>query len=72
MAKAIFGHLGVPSDQRLVAEVTRLRRRVSDLEDELSRLRAANEELARAVDVHSDVLSLRVPDSLKDTEPALT
>ncbi len=40
MAKALFGHVGVSHDLRLVAEVRRLRSRVSELEDELAALRA--------------------------------
>ncbi len=43
MAKAIYGHLG--ADNRLAAEITRLRARVRDLEAEIERLRAA-EQLA--------------------------
>jgi len=35
MSKAIYGHLGSP-DALLVAEVTRLRRRVRELEDQLA------------------------------------
>lgn len=35
MSKAIYGHLGT-SDALLVAEVTRLRRRVRELEDQLA------------------------------------
>jgi hypothetical protein len=44
MAKAILGHLGGP-DPRLLAEVARLRRRVSDLQAEVERLSAENEAL---------------------------
>lgn len=49
MAKALLGHLGGP-DHRLVAEVTRLRRRVSDLEAEVMRLRADNDALSALLD----------------------
>ncbi|HUV48114.1 MAG: hypothetical protein WBC76_00510 [Actinomycetes bacterium] len=44
MAKAILGHIGGP-DPRLLAEVARLRRRVSDLQSEVERLTAENEAL---------------------------
>ena len=43
MAKALFGHVGVGNDVRLVAEVNRLRMRVRDLEIELDRALAVNE-----------------------------
>jgi hypothetical protein len=39
MAKALYGHIG-GADPRLVAEVTRLRVRVRELEAEVERLRA--------------------------------
>ncbi len=44
MAKAIFGHVGGP-DPRLLAEVARLRRRVSELQSEVERLTAENQAL---------------------------
>jgi hypothetical protein len=49
MAKALLGHVGGP-DPRLVTEVTRLRRRVHDLEAEVLRLQAENDTLADALD----------------------
>ena len=64
MAKAIFGHVG-GLDPRLMAELQGLRRRVHDLEIELSRARAVNEALAARVDVSDELLVL-------DAEPALT
>ena len=66
MAKALFGHVGVGSDVRLAAEVRRLRARVLELEDELGRVRAANEALMAAVHVEDDI---RV---LTQAEPVLT
>ena len=45
MAKALLGHVGVGSDPRLLAEVARLRRRVSDLEDELARSHAMDDAI---------------------------
>jgi hypothetical protein len=66
MAKALFGHVGVGTDLRLAAEVRRLRAKVVELEDELSRVKAANEALVAAVHVEDDV---RV---LTQSEPALT
>ncbi len=65
MAKALFGHVGVGSDARLAAEVHRLRSRVRDLENELSRALAVNEVLASQVDVTDELRAL-------DKEPALT
>ncbi|HEX5018921.1 MAG TPA: hypothetical protein VFX15_15185 [Actinomycetes bacterium] len=44
MAKAILGHVGGP-DPRLMAEVARLRRRVGELEAEVTRLSAENQAL---------------------------
>jgi hypothetical protein len=44
MAKAILGHVGGP-DPRLMAEVARLRRRVGELEAEVTRLTAENQVL---------------------------
>jgi hypothetical protein len=44
MAKAILGHVGGP-DPRLMAEVARLRRRVGELETEVTRLNAENQVL---------------------------
>ena len=47
MAKALYGHLA--ADPALLSEVHHLRRRVRDLEDELSRVRAENDALAPLV-----------------------
>lgn len=65
MAKALFGHVGVGTDLRLAAEVRRLRSRVLELEDELGRVRAANDALVATVHVDDDI---RV---LTQAEPAL-
>jgi len=43
MAKALLGYVGAPPDRRLVDEVTHLRSRVRDLEEELARLHAQRE-----------------------------
>lgn len=51
MAKALLGHVGIASDPRLLAELRRLQVRVRDLEDELARVRAANEVLSASVAV---------------------
>ena len=55
MAKALFGHVGVGPDLRLVAEVRRLRGRVEELEAEVARLHAANDALAASVTVEDDL-----------------
>jgi hypothetical protein len=65
MAKALLGHLGGP-DPVVVAELARLRRRTRDLEDEVERLRAANEALTALV-AEDQLLSLA-----SEREPALT
>jgi hypothetical protein len=56
MAKALLGHIG-GSDPRILAEIALLRRRVSDLETEVLRLRAENEALTV---VDGDLLTLDV------------
>lgn len=66
MAKALLGHVGVGTDLRLAAEVRRLRTRVLELEEELGRVRAANDALLAAVHVEDDI---RV---LTHAEPVLT
>lgn len=64
MAKALYGHVGVAPDRRLLDEVTRLRARVQALEFETARLRAENDRLAAAAAEADDLLRL--------AEPALT
>jgi hypothetical protein len=64
MAKALYGHVGMAPDRRLLDEVTRLRSRVQDLEFEVTRLRAENDRLAAAAADRDDLMRL--------TEPALT
>ena len=66
MAKALLGHVGISPDLRVVDENRRLRRRVEELETEVSRLRGINEALAARVSVSDDLLQI-VPDA----EPAL-
>ena len=55
MAKALLGHVGVGTDLRLAAEVRRLRAKVVELEDELDRVKAANDALVAAVHVDDDI-----------------
>lgn len=66
MAKALLGHVGTTPDLRVVDENRRLRRRIDELETEVSRLRSINEALAARVTVSDDMLEI-VPDA----EPAL-
>jgi hypothetical protein len=66
MAKALLGHVGVGTDLRLAAEVRRLRTRVLDLEDELGRVKAANDALLSSMHVDDDIRMITQP------EPALT
>jgi hypothetical protein len=58
MAKALFGHVGVGTDLRLASEVRRLRTRVLELEEELGRVKAANEALVASVHVEDDIRAL--------------
>jgi hypothetical protein len=71
MAKALFGHVGVGPDVRVMSEMRRLRDRVRDLEHEVARLEAANAALANGLPVDDEMLSLSVPD-IVEQEPALT
>jgi hypothetical protein len=48
MAKALFGHVG-SADYQLLAEIRRLRGRVTELEAELAVARAHNDVLAASV-----------------------
>ncbi len=56
MAKALLGHVG-NADLRAVAEVQRLRRRVSDLESQVLRMQAENDALQASVS-SDDLLTL--------------
>lgn len=67
MAKALFGHVGLGADQRLVDEVRRLSRQVEDLQVGLARAHAANDALLASVHVEDDIRMLTLQD-----EPALT
>jgi hypothetical protein len=71
MAKALFGHVGVGPDVRVMSEMRRLRDRVRDLEHEVARLEAANAALTAGLPVDDEMLSLSVPD-IVEQEPALT
>ena len=64
MAKALYGHVAVAPDRRLLDEVTRLRATVQALEFEVTRLRAENDRLSAAAAGTDDFFRL--------TEPALT
>ena len=64
MAKALFGHVGLVTDQRLAEEVRRLRGRVGELEAELRRVRAVNDVLAASLTVEDDLSTLRLDASV--------
>ncbi|AWS46359.1 MULTISPECIES: hypothetical protein [Streptosporangium] len=64
MAKALLGHVGGP-DPRMVSEMRRLQQRIRDLEGELTRLQAQNDELA--ANTRDEEFN-----RLQDREPALT
>src|SRR3954451_5311486 len=70
MAKALFGHVGVGPDVRVLAEMRRLSDRVRELEHEVARLEAANAALRHGLHVDDDMLSLSVPDSIQGRDPA--
>jgi uncharacterized protein YlxW (UPF0749 family) len=65
MAKALLGHVGGP-DPRLVSEVRRLQKRVSDLEAHVMRLQSENDSLSAAVS-EGQLLTIE-----HEHEPALT
>jgi cell division protein FtsB len=74
MAKALLGYVG-GSDPRLVGEMRRLRQRVRDLEDELTRMQAENDALAAAVrETTNGSFDSELLDTLDASrpEPALT
>ena len=72
MAKALFGHVGLGPDVRIMAELRRLRERCRDLEHEVARLQAANAALRNGLQVDDDMLTLEVPDTVvEQAEPAL-
>ncbi|MBA2768439.1 MAG: hypothetical protein H0U35_04790 [Sporichthyaceae bacterium] len=64
MAKALFGHVGVP-DPRAVMEMRRLHERIRSLEAEVVRLRAENDALAADI-AETHLISLEIA-----KEPAL-
>jgi hypothetical protein len=68
MAKALLGHVGLSTDQRLAAEVRRLRSRVAELEAELARTKEAHESLLNSVVVDDDLRML----TLSEDQPAYT
>ncbi|MEV0392978.1 hypothetical protein [Polymorphospora rubra] len=61
MAKALYGHVGMTPDRRLLDEVTRLRARVEALEFEITRVRAENDRLAAAAAEADELLRLAEP-----------
>jgi hypothetical protein len=65
MAKALVGYVGLGLDQRMLADVRRLQKRVRELEREMLRLRIVNDELRAAASDADLLLAPRVK------EPAL-
>jgi hypothetical protein len=63
MAKALFGHLVIPAELRVVEENSVLRARVRQLEQELERLRAERDSA-----IAHELLSLAAGDN---AQPAL-
>ncbi|HET8582928.1 MAG TPA: hypothetical protein VFL65_06725 [Jatrophihabitans sp.] len=62
MARALLGFVGSPGEQALAVEVARLRSRITELEDEVARLR--EHDRAR--------LDLELHQIAQAAEPALT
>jgi hypothetical protein len=60
MARALLGHVGSPGEQALAFEVARLRRRVAELQEEVTRLRES-----------TAVLDLELHHIAETAEPAL-
>ncbi|MGB9377293.1 MAG: hypothetical protein WCB04_07245 [Mycobacteriales bacterium] len=56
MAKALFGHVATSSDVHLLEELSRLRRRVNELEQELSAARADRDQIAASLRVGDEDL----------------
>jgi hypothetical protein len=75
MAKALFGHVGVSPEMRVLSELRRLRDRCRSLEGEVARLAAANAALRQGLAVDDDMLTLSVPDGVSEQveqpEPAM-
>jgi len=69
MAKALFGHVGVSPEMRVLSEVRRLRERCRNLEGEVARLEAANAALRQGLAVDDDMLTLSVPDGIAEQQP---
>ena len=70
MAKALFGHIAVAPDRRLVDELTYLRTRVRSLESEVTELRAERED-AVAHGLESGALDSDLRELSEISEPAL-
>jgi hypothetical protein len=62
MARALMGHVGSANEQALMFEVTRLRRRVAELQAELEEMRSHN---------HAE-LDIELHRIAEAAEPALT
>ncbi len=56
MAKALFGHVATSSDFHLLEELSRLRRRVQELEQELTAARENHDQLAASMRVGDEEL----------------
>ncbi|MCW2665535.1 MAG: hypothetical protein JWN57_497 [Frankiales bacterium] len=66
MAKALFGHVGIGNDLRLLAEVRRLRGRVAELEAQVARLHA------HETVTDDDLRLLTLDEQLSETQPAFS
>ena len=73
MAKALLGYVG-GSDLRLLAEMRRLQQRVQDLESELGRIQAENDDLRhrRVIRLHETINTGRRMPVRPPVSPAVT
>ena len=70
MAKALFGHVGTATDQRMRDEVQRLRITVQALEFEVARLKADNDRLMAGLAAQDDDLRRITTDAGLFGDPA--
>ena len=70
MARALMGHVGLPSEPALAYEVVRLRRRIAELEGELAQLREHG-AAAGSEPMHRETIDLELHRLATESEPAL-
>ena len=58
MARALMGHLPTAADPLLLAEISRLRRRINDLEALVAELRGHVSDTATDVELHAELRAM--------------